>query len=259
MLRTTTWTRGRRGAVTAASAAAVCLGGILGACAGSGGPGGGYVAVGGVGGAPGPGDGAGTPTGGVRMVPLDGTTPGNDRNPPQKGGASQSSTAPPSSGASAASGTPAPAGTATVTPVPSGSPSGSTGGEAKPVPSPPSSPPPGSPPPKPTAGHTEPATPADLTWGDPKRKATDQRWCEQVTVSFRNSGGTAVRSGTVTFGTHVIGALGIDWGTVESTADLPVPIGPGARTSPTWTVCVDAWRVPLGMHIETRDVSVKWK
>jgi hypothetical protein len=22
---------------------------------------------------------------------------------------------------------------------------------------------------------------------------------------------------------------------------------------------VDAWRVPLGMHIETRDVSVDWK
>jgi hypothetical protein len=24
-------------------------------------------------------------------------------------------------------------------------------------------------------------------------------------------------------------------------------------------VCVDAWRVPLGMHIETRDVTVRWK
>ncbi|AOR33380.1 hypothetical protein BFF78_21950 [Streptomyces fodineus] len=80
-----------------------------------------------------------------------------------------------------------------------------------------------------------------------------------MTVGFLNSGGTAVRSGSVTFGTHVIGALGIDWGTVDSTVDLPVPIAPGARGRPTWTVCVDAWRVPLGMHIEARDVSVRWK
>ncbi|WP_324790200.1 hypothetical protein [Streptomyces sp. H51] len=80
-----------------------------------------------------------------------------------------------------------------------------------------------------------------------------------MTVAFDNSGGTAVRSGTVTFGTHVVGALGVDWGTVESTVGLPVPIGAGTRTERTWTVCVDRWRVPLGMHIETRDVSVRWE
>ncbi|MEU7060128.1 hypothetical protein [Streptomyces sp. NPDC046197] len=80
-----------------------------------------------------------------------------------------------------------------------------------------------------------------------------------MTVAFRNSGGTRVRSGTVTLGTHIIGALGIDWATVESTEDLPAPIKAGARKDATWTVCVDAWRVPLGMHIETRDVSVAWK
>jgi hypothetical protein len=40
---------------------------------------------------------------------------------------------------------------------------------------------------------------------------------------------------------------------------LPAPIGAGAREKQTWTVCVDAWRVPLGMHIETRDVTVRWK
>ncbi|WP_308289734.1 hypothetical protein [Streptomyces muensis] len=94
---------------------------------------------------------------------------------------------------------------------------------------------------------------------DPVRKPTDQRWCEKVTLGFHNSGGTAVRSGTVTFGTHVIGALGIDWATVESTRKLPTPIGAGARKEQTWTVCVDAWRVPLGMHIETRDVTVRWQ
>jgi hypothetical protein len=91
------------------------------------------------------------------------------------------------------------------------------------------------------------------------RTATDRRWCEDVTLSLRNSGGTPVRSGTATFATHVIGALGVDWSTVESTAPLPAPIAPGTRMEKTWTVCVDAWRVPLGMHIETQDVSVRWK
>lgn len=91
------------------------------------------------------------------------------------------------------------------------------------------------------------------------RKATDHRWCEDVTLNFRNSGGTAVRSGTVTFGTHIIGALGIDWATIHSTEQLPAPIAADAHKDGTWTVCVDAWRVPLGMHIETRDVSVEWR
>lgn len=117
-----------------------------------------------------------------------------------------------------------------------------------------SSPAPSSPP----APATTPA-PAKLTVSEPEREATDKRWCEKVTLDLHNSGGTAVRSGTVTFGTHIIGALGIDWATVESTAELPAPIGAGAREVKTWTVCVDAWRVPLGMHIETRDVTVRWK
>lgn len=80
-----------------------------------------------------------------------------------------------------------------------------------------------------------------------------------MTLAFRNSGDAAVRSGTVGFGTHIIGALGVDWGTVESEVELPAPIEGGARKERTWTVCVEAWRVPLGMHIETRDVDVRWK
>lgn len=98
-----------------------------------------------------------------------------------------------------------------------------------------------------------------LVVSDTVRAGTDQRWCEDVTLTLHNSGGTAVRSGTVTFETHVIDALGIDWATRESTAPLPTPIAAGAREKRTWTVCVDAWRVPLGMHIETRDVSVRWE
>ncbi|WP_055528577.1 hypothetical protein [Streptomyces alboniger] len=79
-----------------------------------------------------------------------------------------------------------------------------------------------------------------------------------MTVTFRNTGGSPVRSGAVTFGTHIIGALGIDWGTVESTVPLPVPIASGGERRKTWLVCVDAWRVPLGMRVETREVSTKW-
>ncbi|MEV8088740.1 hypothetical protein [Streptomyces nigra] len=91
------------------------------------------------------------------------------------------------------------------------------------------------------------------------REPADRRWCEKVTLAFHNAGGRPVRSGTVTFGSHVIGALGVDWSTVESTRDLPAPLAAGARAERTWTVCVDAWRVPLGMHVETRDVSVLWE
>ncbi|MDG4860863.1 hypothetical protein P8605_22295, partial [Streptomyces sp. T-3] len=108
-------------------------------------------------------------------------------------------------------------------------------------------------------GTTAPAGPAVLKVGEIKREPAEDRWCEKVTVELRNTGGTAVRSGTVTFGTHIIGALGVDWATIESTEKLPAPIGAGKTEKETWTVCVEAWRVPLGMHVETQDVSVEWK
>ncbi len=195
-----------------------------------------------VGGVPRPGSTAGGPTGTVRMVPLDGPDE-TAKSPSTQASSDRPGTLTPT------------AGTGTAAPDPATTPGAApstTGGS----PTTPQRPSPASP--TPTPSRTTPAAPADLGWGDPARKDTDQRWCEKVTVAFHNSGGTAVRSGTVTFGTHIIGALGIDWGTVESTADLPVPIAAGAHKSPTWTVCVDAWRVPLGMHIETRDVSVRW-
>ncbi|MET8560737.1 hypothetical protein ABZV75_09000 [Streptomyces flaveolus] len=249
MLRTTTWTRGRRGAVTAASAAVVCLGGLVAACAG-GGPGGGYTAVGAGPGGPT----AVTPSGSVVLVPLDGEHRGRGGpgGAPRRTGSAARAEGPAPSG-DPHSGTPVPAPTPTGedspgTSQPRGGPDGGT------------TPPAASPSPAPAPSRTTaPATPADLSWGDPATEDTDERWCQKVTVAFHNSGGTAVRSGSVTFGTHVIGALGIDWGTVESTVELPVPVAPGGRRSPTWTVCVDAWRVPLGMRIETRDVSVRWE
>ncbi|WP_369390396.1 hypothetical protein AB5J72_24250 [Streptomyces sp. CG1] len=226
---------------------------MLGACAASGGPGGGYVAVGAAGGPESGRTPAATPTGSVSLVPLDGGR-GDGGTPSGGPGQGNSPAGTPGSGQpGGSSGTGAPGQTAPSPDTPS--PSGGTGGTSgRTTPAPPAS---GSP--APTPGGSTPAGPAALSWGRPTTKPADQRWCQKVTVAFRNSGGTAVRSGSVTFGTHIIGLLGIDWGTVDSTAGLPVPIAPGARKSPTWTVCVDAWRVPLGMHIETQDVSVRWK
>jgi len=216
--------------VIGASAAVVCLGAALAAC-GGGGRGEGYVATGVVGGAPEASARAAAPTGGVTLVPLDGGPEKRDSPAPGSSSGNAPETAVPTS------------------PDPAPSIGGTKSGRT--TPDPPSR--------TATPGRTTPAGPAALTWSDPVRKATDRRWCEDVTLDFANSGGTAVRSGRVTFGTHVIGALGIDWGTVESTVGLPAPIGSGARKDKTWTVCVDAWRVPLGMHIETRDVTVQWK
>ncbi|MFJ6085427.1 hypothetical protein ACIQI8_28940 [Streptomyces sp. NPDC092369] len=243
MLRTTR-THGRRGAVLGTSAAVVCLGAALTACGGGGGEG--YVATGSAGGTPQASGTATTPVGGVTLVPLDG--PREEGNTRARSGTSPSASQTAPGAGDRASGDSA------GTSVGGGAkPSRTNGNSAVPTRTPT-----GKPTTVPTPGGSA-AGPAALSWGEPTREATDQRWCEDVTVAFANSGGSAVRSGSVTFGTHVIGALGIDWATVESTVELPVPIAAGARREKTWTVCVDAWRVPLGMHIETRDVTVQWR
>ncbi|MFB8268323.1 hypothetical protein ACFC96_17125 [Streptomyces sp. NPDC055955] len=261
--------RGHRGALTGATAAVVCLGGLLAACGSSDG-GDGYVAVGAAGATPDRTPGRTVaPTGDVELVPLDGAA-SDPPGPPRSGtgsGEDGGDKSPGGGGSSGdgdtGSGAQAPAGGGSGAPEVSG-PEGSgqpsadaggsggggsggsgSGGGAASTPSAP--------------GTGTPSGPAVLKVGDPERKAADKRWCEDVTLDMVNTGGTAVRSGTVTFGTHIIGALGIDWSTVESTQDLPVPIDAGKRKKKTWTVCVDAWRVPLGMHVETRDVSVTWK
>ncbi|MCE0447760.1 hypothetical protein LT493_38645 [Streptomyces tricolor] len=234
------------GVLAAASAAVVCLGGVLAACAGAG-PGGGYTRGRRGAGRP---DGrdavrAGAPRAARRGQGAWRTRGRPARNRPPHGVRGHR---PPSGEPRSTPPAPAPAGKGTPgTARPGGGPDGRT------------TPPAASPAPAPVPSRTTPpATPADLSWGGPVTEDADRRWCQKVTVAFHNSGGTAVRSGSVTFGTHIIGALGVDWGTVESTVELPVPVAPGAHRSPTWTVCVDAWRVPLGMHIETRDVSVRW-
>ncbi|MEU9951198.1 hypothetical protein [Streptomyces sp. NPDC047939] len=284
MRRQTFGRSGRRGTVIAASAAVLCLGGALAGCGDRAG-GDGYTAVGAA--ATGPAkapSGAVAPSGKVTLVPLDGagrpsgsgagkpsgaspspspgspdaaddgtgsSTGGGTGGPGVAGGAGAAR--PGASGSPAdTSGRPGGAATSGATSDGTGSGAGSTGGATgstgSPGPASPSAP-----------GSTAPAGPAVIEAGAPVRAAADERWCEKVTVEFRNTGGSPARSGTVTFATHIIGGLGIDWATRESTAPLPVPIGAGAARKMTYTVCVDAWRVPLGMRVETRGVTAVWK
>ncbi|GAU66903.1 collagen-like protein [Streptomyces sp. NBRC 110611] len=128
-------------------------------------------------------------------------------------------------------------------------------------PSPPSDPtsPSGSPkPPFPTTP-AGPNAPDGLLIGKPRLADTDVRWCERVTLDFLNTGSAPVTAGTVTFGTHLIGPLGIDWATATSRHKLPLPLNPGERKSGTWRVCVAAWRVPPGMRIDTQDATFTWQ
>ncbi|MEW1772767.1 hypothetical protein [Streptomyces sp. NPDC086777] len=231
------------GTGTAASAVAVCLTSALTACAGGGHAG--YTAVGAAGGAP---SASARPTGSVTLVPLDGAR--GAEGPTARAGGREPTPADTTAATGTTTATATSPSLTTASPGPS---SGHDGG--RPSRSDPASPDPARPG---TSSATPSPAPAALTWSTPTREATDRRWCEKVTVTFTNSGGTAVRSGTVTLGTHIIGLLGIDWSTVTSTEPVPAPVAPGSRKAQTWTVCVDDWRVPLGMHVETRVVTVDW-
>lgn len=278
MRRQTFGSTRRRGTVIVASAAALCLGGGLLAACGSGPGDDGYVAVGAAAdGGDRPSGGDGKPPGKVTLVPLDGNggSGSGERGPGGRGSGSPSST--PSSPGAGEPGRAqdSPGGARTETPggQGDGSPGGPGARASKPAESskpgsgsrPPSSDGPGTPSPPGDGGPgtpeppAPPATPAALTLSAPQRAAADKRWCEKVTVEFRNTGGSPARSGTVTFATHIIGTLGVDWATITSSQPLPAPIGAGSARSETYTVCVESWRVPLGMRVETQDVSVVWK
>ncbi|MFE3906198.1 hypothetical protein ACFXPY_39610, partial [Streptomyces sp. NPDC059153] len=73
------------------------------------------------------------------------------------------------------------------------------------------------------------------------------------------TGGAPARSGSDTFPTQTRAGLAMEGPTDESTGPRPAPIDAGAARTKTYTVCVDAWRVPLGMHVETRDVTAVLK
>ncbi|MFJ6510126.1 hypothetical protein ACIQMO_07770 [Streptomyces sp. NPDC091406] len=290
MRRQTYGSTGRRGTAIAASAAALCLGaGLLSGC-GSG-PGDGYTAVGAAAGkSKNPSEGDRAPSGEVTLIPLDegedgghgrggggGASPSGGGSSSPSSGANDSGAAGPGGSGGARTGTAGGqagsasdgAGTRPSTPTTpsgpstpgsgSGSGSGSSPGGGSGTPSQPDGPGPGPDAPGTSKPPAPPATPAALTLSAPQRAAGDKRWCEKVTVRFRNTGGTPARSGTVTFATHIIGALGVDWATITSQQPLPAPIGAGSSRSQTYTVCVESWRVPLGMRIETQDVSAVWE
>ncbi|WP_282694712.1 hypothetical protein [Streptomyces sp. CC208A] len=263
-------------------AVALCLGGALTAC-GSG-DGGGYTAVGA---GPSPGGAVG-PSGAVTLVPLDSpTTPGlissTSSPPPGRGPETPGPSAPGSPG-SPAGPSPSPSLTkGTSSPGRTGS-AGASGGRTEPgappvgpssgsgspsggTPAPsrtpgatptPTGPAPTTSAPRPTTSAPAPG-PAVLTVSAPVTADADRRWCERVTVTFRNTGGSPVTSGTVTFATHVIGALDLDWGTVTTSQPLPAPIAAGTERTETYTVCVDSWRVPLGMRVDTQKVTATWE
>ncbi|MEU9118340.1 hypothetical protein AB0C96_00505 [Streptomyces sp. NPDC048506] len=264
-MRRTTTTLG------SASAAVLCLGVLLTGCGSAADEG--YVAVG----AAGPADGRAPtkpvpPREGVALTPLDGqgdrSGTGDRGGHGAHGGRGGHGDAGDSSGNG--DGSDRDGGTGTGRPTPSTSPTGARGDDHT-HPNPPSAPgssaprPPGSPGPSAPAEPPSPTIPAGpgarggLLVGAPVRSDTDVRWCERVTLDFLNTGDAPVTAGTVTFGTHIIGALGIDWATITSRHALPLPLPPGKRRTGSWRVCVDAWRVPLGMHIDTEDVAFTWK
>ncbi|MBD0739036.1 hypothetical protein BGM09_06300 [Streptomyces sp. CBMA29] len=231
-------------------------------CAGGGGTG--HVAIGGVGPSPSaPHD--VPPDGDVILVPLDGPAPGapkpsrtpsgtdtgtsaGPRTP--SSGAPRSPSSPhgtpttpggPGSGSTAHAGGGTDSGTGSGSATGGGTGSGGTGSGGSGAPG---------------GATTAPPSAARLTVSAPTRTADADRWCEKVAVTFTNAGGLPVTAGTVTFGTHVVGGLGVDWATVETAKPVPVPLAGGASRTASWDLCVDAWRVPLGMHIETRDVTL---
>ncbi|MGW7457084.1 hypothetical protein [Streptomyces sp. NPDC054797] len=221
----------------------------------------GYVAVGAA--APGPERGAGenvAPQGQVEFQQLGGpsaaggssASSGTSASPPGSptpgGSAPGGATTTAPGGSDPTRGTPPGPGSPTPAPGTPPGPAGPSGGSTKPGTTTPPAPPPA----------TTPATPAKLTLSTPVRTAAADRWCERVAVTFTNTGTTAARSGTVSFATHVIGALGVDWATLTTTQPLPAPIAGGTARTQTYTVCVEAWRVPLGMHVDTQRVTATW-
>ncbi|MFD9405493.1 hypothetical protein ACFWBN_00500 [Streptomyces sp. NPDC059989] len=258
-------TPGSARAPRAAALLALCCTAVAG-LTGCGGPArDGYVAVGAA--APGPERGPGenvAPRGQVEFQQLGGPSAAGGSSASSSGTPTGTPASEPSAGsAQGGATTTAPGGSAGIPGVapgagPTTTPPGSPGTSGTPsTPGSPGTPtPPGT---KPgTTPPAPPATPARLTLSAPARAAATDRWCERVTVTFTNTGATATRSGTVTFATHIIGALGIDWATITTTQPLPAPIAGGAAKTQTYTVCVEAWRVPLGMRVETQKVTAAW-
>ena len=218
----------------ALAAVALCLGGALTAAASGGGDG--YVAVGAAGSGPDEAPSAAVPPKGrVVLVPLDGATaPGGAAGKPpadaREAGRRRPASGPGRPGVPArrhgrrppaAPG--APGGTGGTSAVRAAGPAapaapGGSGGS-------------GSGGARPTARHPRHATrrprphpppdPAVLTLGAPVRAAAGRALVREGDRGVPQHRRLAGASGTVTFATHIIGALGIDWATIESTSRCP--------------------------------------
>ncbi|GAB7032076.1 hypothetical protein AB0G35_34065 [Streptomyces sp. NPDC021749] len=262
--------------LASASAAVLCLGVLLTGCEDAADRG--HVAVG----AAGPGDAQAPqrpvpPRDGIELTPYDGNGGGDGGGSGSGMGHGDGRSSGSGSGGARSGRTEAGTGSSATAPGASRPGGGSTGGQkapspgshgphgshGTPTPTPrpddPAQPPHhGSPaPPKPgvPAG---PDAPSGPLVGHPVLAGSDVRWCQNVSLDFVNIGDHPVTTGKVTFGSHVIGSLGIDWATLTSTHELPLPLAPGKKRTGSWRVCVDAWRVPLGMHLDTRDITFAW-
>ncbi|MFG2228142.1 hypothetical protein [Streptomyces sp. NPDC048644] len=255
----------RTPALAASAAVALCLGALLTGCGSPTDTG--YLAPA----AAGPGRAptkAVPPDDDVELTPLDGTeaphsgTPGT---PDPKPGHRPGSDGPPSDNGRNPANSPNDPATSPSPSAPgddTAPPGGADGGPGSPGGSPgPGAPDGESPAPKPPSPTIPagPGAPAGLVIGKPRLDDSGERWCEKVSFDVLNTGKKPVTAGTVTFGTHIIGGLGVDWATVTSSRPLPLPIGSGQLRTAAYRICVDAWRVPLGMHLDTKDVTFTWR
>ena len=229
---------------------------VVGGLCACGSTGGGSVTLGA--GRPTPGPTAVLPSGSVLLLPLDPRltavpTPGTDGGQvgsgsaaPTPGGSPQLSPGPPVPTATGdrTAGSPTSA-SAPARPRTSASASAGAGTALTPSPTP-----------RPTASSSAPLSPAALSVSTPVTGATAHRWCQDVTLTLTNSGGQPAITATVTFATHVIGSLGVDWWTYTTSQPLRTPVPGHASATETWTICLDDWQVPAGMHLETRTAGV---
>lgn len=96
-----------------------------------------------------------------------------------------------------------------------------------------------------------------LTAGIPRTTPGSRPGCADVTVAYDNEGRTPIRSGRIVITMDVVDPLGIAWAPYRASAPLPVPIAAGARPAVTYDLCLAAWRVTPGTHLEAAGVALQ--
>jgi hypothetical protein len=146
-----------------------------------------------------------------------------------------------------------PAAASTKKRFPSGSPSPAVTGIVGPPGRPDVSPAPADPTPSPDPRRW---SPDPLTAGPPQDTPGGQPWCEDVTVTYTNSGTRQVTSGQATLVSQVTDAFGYVWGSYRTPVALPLPIAPGTAATSSYDLCLAPWQVPPGTHLETTAVEL---